>query len=368
MTDYKLLAEGTANADTLAGKLTEGIGFPLRQVDVGGSGSGSTAMFWRGPYQDNVSYDAGQVVTSLNWLMIANKTTSDRPDPQALGVPEWGATDSPTFATQSNTTLILSGNSYSFTESGWAETVRVWPPAIGANISYNLRLETTQFGVTTKLNVPLSGLIANQWNEIAVQRLIISAGASVRVTLEALNSSATTSWNGTWAYSGTSASNAPGDKSWNRNSGHSILRIDKTDDADADRSADLAAVTADTVIRLDQISDLSRWHEYNIQAPGTDMGDYFEFTVIQINAGANVQSGQACTVAATIPVPLGTSYVEQTNYWSGNPPSFGTVTGFLSFGGDVFQPGVFDTLFGTDLLLQKASVSDDWDFMSFTQF
>lgn len=321
---------------------------------------GST-MNWRGVWEQNL-YLKGDVVRDGEYLMIANKTTTDRPAPQPTGAATFAFADVPAWdgPTPSNTSVVTAGQAFTFTEDGWIQSLRVWPAAVGGNYVFTVTLITD--GLATTIDNPL--LLADQWNILGFSNQIITSGTVVLVTLNAVNAAANTVWEHPWVFSGTDNLTAPVVGNWNRNQQDTVLRINDVDDGSVDQSVDLAAIIVDTIITIrNAATPLDDFVQYRVTAPAVDSGAFFTYAVTVVDTNGTIAVGQLFDIEATIPIPDPTEYERLTNKWVAGEPTWATVTGELLYNG-VEQTGEENNGFGTDILFQPASVSPDWDLMA----
>lgn len=327
------------------------------------------ARYLRWPVTEWVpdEYTVNDVVRDGDWLMVANKTTSDRPAPQQNGDPDTVLPDAPPFATQANLSVVYSGHRYIFTEPGWLTTIRVWVSTLTNDTNYRFYIVQDIQGanpIWTVIEEPV--LKSGEWVNIGIGFYPVAVGSDITIFIDSLNSGSTTPVTGGWTYTGSSQDAAPGDQSWNHNNQNNTLRIDKTDLDSLDRTSELLGIIPGSTIRFLETATPSNYNEYLVNSAATDSGDYITFGDVTLVAnGGTISSATTCTMNATVPVVQSTDYVEMLGYWPGNEPTFATVEGFKQYDG-VTQPGNEDTAYGVDIEFQRASVSEDWDYMSST--
>ena len=324
----------------------------------------NSKMEWKNVWT-TIEYQANEVVRDGDWTMVANKVTSERAAPQPNGEPDFALPDAPTWdATQSNTSVVVSGHTYEFTETGWIRKIRVWVPTLSATTHYRFILvdETNALvPIYRVIEEPL--LLENEWTSIAIGNTLVTAGTKLRIVIDALNSSATTNITGGWTYAGKSSSSGPGSKECNRNSQQTIVRIHDTDLNSTDRTSELLSALPDSKIRIAQTSNVNNFYEYTVLELPIDKGDYIEYVVSLINSGGSEPALETATINIDIPIAQSTTYKEEVDRWVANQPSFATVSSLLEFDG-VPQAGIEDNSYGVDIEFQHAYISPDWDLLA----
>lgn len=322
----------------------------------------TNAMQHKGSYNGG-SYKPGDVVVDGEWVMCANKDTADRAAPQPLGSPEtplaaW------TPLVNSHFGVVHSGHEYVFTQGGWIQQVRIWVPELTGNTNYRVLLaDLTNPAVPIYTAIEEPVLIENQWNVIRSGSTVVPAGSVLRIMLDALNSSGSTDFSDGWTYQGTNNTEAtPGIASWNTNVQQDLLRIEKQS-LGGDYSTQLAGIVAGSSMSF--VSTLSPVNYLNFLTTGTptDLGTYFSVPVVLNSSSGNVPVATATTADISIPVPLDTEYNIEASGWI-TDPTWGTVEGILELDGTP-QPGNEDNAFGVDITFQPASISEDWNFVSY---
>ena len=325
----------------------------------------SERMQWKNMWTVG-TYNKNDTVLDGAWSMVANKTTSDRPAPQPSGEPIYSIADDPMIWTnKSNVSTIVSGQTYTITENGWVKSIRIWVPIVGANIVYRFVLSNV-----TDPNNPISEivetslLVPGEWNTIQAGLAIIPVGAILRLEVEALNSSASTTISGTWAYEGKANLLVPDPGEWVTNLGGTKVRISKTDANAVDRSSELVLLTPQSRLKFAQASDATKFVTYRTSSVMEDKGTYYEVEATKIVEGTSgiPDVSENTTTTIVVPTASSTSYVEKSGHWNVQP-SFASVAGFLEFDG-VAQSGSNTNAYGIDMQFQEASVSADWDLLS----
>lgn len=331
---------------------------------------GLPGLSWGGAWRP-IGYSEGAMVNDAGWLRVANKFTYDRAAPLPNGSATFVLPTVPAFATNSNTSVIYSGHTYTFLESGWAKSIRVWVPTLSGTTNYRfILIVTTPEGIVTTNIFEEPVLNAGAWTTLALGNTIVIAGTTLRFVVDALDSGSSTDFQHEWTYQGAGNELVPNTGSVVRNNPNTILRYDKTDANSVDRTAELASIIANSSIIIEATDDFNRSQSYRVNT-STDEGTYFEYGVEFLgngSAGALI-NGENSLTKFSVPIASSTDYAELAAFFPAGNPTWATVEGYLAF--DDFnntQPGVATSAFGVDLEFQPASVSEDWDFAAFTDF
>lgn len=317
-------------------------------------------MNWRNTWIEG-SYKQGDTVRDGEWTMWANKDTVDRPAPQPNGNPLYTLGDTPAFSELSVTNVVYSGQTYTFTESGWLKTIRVWIPELTSDTNYRFIIADITDPINPIIRVIEEPVLQeNAWSVIAIGESVVSAGTVLRVYIDALNSGSSTNVSGGWGYDGTGTVD-PASQRWSRAANNVTIQISKTDLDSVDRTTELLGITANTTLRfVDTVAPENNW-EFRATGDAVDIGTSVQVPVTVVGANGTIGIGDACTVDIDIPIAQPTKYSEIIDQWLVQP-SFATVEGYLEIGG---VPSVVpNNAYGVDIQFQPAYVSPDWDFVA----
>jgi hypothetical protein len=317
---------------------------------------------WKGNWQPQ-EYLEGNVVFDNPWLMVANKTTTDRAAPQPLGAAEWAMPDVPAWANFQDTAVIASGHIYDFTNAGVIQGVRVWVPTTGPNITY--RLAVLADGVYRNQDITAAiGDRAGEWVFLGTTSESVLAGAQISVWLETTNSGADTIITGGWNR-GINSNTNPLTSEWNRNSSNTILRIDKTDLDTVGRTAELLGVVAGSTINIVETANVNASRTWITSTNAVDGGSAVTYNIVDVDIGPAGEPavGVACTITITVPIPSAADFVGIVNGWVGTEPVWADVTSSLLLDG-VDQGADPDNQYGVDINFQRYTASPDWDIQS----
>ena len=311
--------------------------------------------FWQGEWIQQQYYTFDQVLDNA-WLMIANKDTTDRAAPQAVGDPYYVYTGtSPTAPATAK--QITFGNRYTFNVNGYVR-------------GYRINVVTGNVYSVYSIDDPLGAAIVNQiigftadvtgWAEFTISSAIVLAGETVDLMCIVQEPDPTpTTWTGDWVYSKPQNDTIPlAGQITQSTKTLGILNINKTDDNGGDRAAELLALTQGDVI---QIATGTRW---SIQT-FADLGTYVAYSVAP--AIQDVLTGlETFTFETVTATPI--TRMEDVDWWTNNPLPNGTVQGL--YGQDIPYESIVPngSAYGTDLLVQQLSLSDDWDIQAKSDF
>ena len=354
---------------------TQGIGFPLRPVDgvpppdtgeifnSENVAQGNFMQWLPQGWEEGKYHTRGSVVSNGQFAMIASQLTLEYPYPAPDGNPTYGL---PSFApaTQSSNSVVYSGHDYVVTESVWARRLRVWVTQLTPDTNYRLvsviQRPTDTSPTTQVAEEPV--LIAGAWTVVAALNSILPAGTTIRLYIDALNSGADQIVTCGWRYDGRSQTVPPLLSGWNHDNSNTLVRIDKTDLDDTDRSSELAGITPDSTLVFANTATPSVFNQYRVTGALTDQGTYFEYPVVLQEQGeGGLASGVTTTLTANIPIPQPTEYAEQAA--TVPTPTWATVQGYLAYDG-VEQPAGVNNSYGIDIECEASINPTEWDVFS----
>ncbi len=358
--------------------ILQGIGFPLRPIS--GVPSPETPPLgndliaegvptqWMGNWQGGKYYPAGAFVRdgTVTAICVVGLTLEkpepipDPGDPESTGLPDpWvGA------STESNTSVVVSGQTYTFSQSGWIKELKIYATELTGNTNYRIIIANVtdpESIVTSIIDDPL--LTEDAWRVVSFLNSLILPGTKLSISIDALNSGADTNISGGWQYNGpTQPPAAPPVSNWTQDNQRTSFRIDKTDLDLTDRGTELEGVIPETLISVVETANVGNTVTYRVTSV-TDSGAFMTYGVVLQDETGDIGVGTVCTLDIDIPIALPTEYAEETLVW-GTPPSWAsTVEGFLLFDG-VDQVVPTTNAYGVDILFEPAEISTDWDIVS----
>jgi hypothetical protein len=301
-------------------------------------------MDWQGEWAVGF-YKFNQVVKDGDYTMIVNNPagTSDRAGPQDLGPAAYIYTGT-IGTTNVSAKQLIYGQRYTTTVDSYASGYRVHT-VTGNN--YNVFLVEDPLGTPVFNQIIKFTATSDGWTEFALNGEILPSGTTFDfVVLETEPDPTPVTFNGNWNYTTPQNIAAPASGTMiHPNGSLSLLNVHKTDDAAADRSAELATLTVGDIIEGPNL----RWAIQSI----TDQGTYITFGVSpQVQEAADgIQNFIFETVVAT---PL--TYGVDVGFNVGP-----NVSGLFIADGE-YASIVLDTnQYGLDLKVTNVSFSPDWD-------
>ena len=343
--------------DTNVGKLPTPVMPQVGPSDSGGGGGGLSskvreAMMWLANYVPNqLVRKKFTVVQDDGWLMISNKeNTTDRAAPQPTG-PEVKLFNGTLTPEQDTAKQVIFGIVATAQQDGYIQGYEV--DVVAGNF-YRIFSVDAQGAVNELISFTAS---TTGWRTFNISTVLFLEGTEI--TLLALTTEpdpAPTTFSGDWSYSTPGGSGGPAidplpGECIHASNSQTIIKLSKTDDALADRSAELATLTVGDIIETQAI----RWAVQNI----TDQGDFYQYDV---SPAAQAPSDGVFlftfeTVTAT-PITTG----RDVNYWDDIGAPY--IRGIKSVDADWEDATPSPDAFGVNLIVQDADISEDWDFMS----
>ena len=306
---------------------------------------------WKGNWV-SAFYNYNEWVLDGNWgaICINPVGTNDRAGPQPTGesfnVYAGTMNDNLVSAKQ-----VLFGNRYTIQNDGYINGYRIYVTEGNHYIVYivNDPLGTSIIEQLVDFTASSTG-----WQDINITQKIILSGAVFDLVAQVNESDATPiTWVGDWDYSNPNNANTPSSGEISHaNKAIDELRIHYTDNNGGDRTAELQALSIG-----DQINALGT--SWTIQS-GSDQGTYISIIVSPATQSSptGVTEFTFETVTAT-QIPYGI----ETDYWLS---SSHTVNGL--YGADIPYSSIIanNSAYGTDILVQRAVISPDWDIVSYS--
>ena len=316
-------------------------------------------MLWYDEYVPGTEYPEFATVRDGDWVMVANAKTDDRPAPQPVGDSFWHSElgDTPAWSvTNSSTSLLITGQRYTFTKACQILGYRVWIPTITTNWEYEVwtvrNPTTTPVYRIIRIPFPADTL---GWFVNATDPTLVGVGATFDLLLVARTTGTPTTFNAPWNYA-RSGSNPVSGQATHDPTG-AILRIHNVDNNSVNQRTSLAAVTPGGTIQITpQI-----WTVTNVD---TTDANFVEYTVIPQTRVSNAlyTFNFSYTPAASIDY----SYI--TNWYNAAHEQLATVDGYFSSTGYDPSATLNQNAYGVDIFTQEMTASPDWDFMAFNGF
>ena len=329
-----------------------------------------TAAHWRSPYVPGDPYITNDVVRDGPWLGIANKDTTDRLAPIPVGSPRYVLPDSPTWSsTPTASAAVLTGLRVT-PPAGQLNRVtgyRFWAPSTSVNYTYEIwyvGLEDPSNPVFFRLLEVTGAQVTSGWNAFALDKGFVLPGGTFDIILRTVNSSSNTTFTGEWTRVANSQSGAPSTGQWLTNNQGTVLRVNITDNAAADRSTDLLTVGAGDTIEFTDTGDADFYAKFDVIGDADDQTTYIEYPVALAVVGPSGPPlpGNTTDLLATVASLAAATY---------NVLDDGTLT-IAALDGLLATDGVYGTIsetadaYGVDIQFQSYTVSPDWDIMAVT--
>lgn len=305
------------------------------------------------PYVFGDAYEAEDAVYDDGWTMVANKQTTDRAAPQPSGT-AFNIYDGTSPTAPVTVKQIIFGNRYTFGIGGYVNGYRIY---VTAGNTYSVYRVIDPLGTADANSLALFTASSTGWADFGSLPTVVPVGTVLDLVVVVQEPDPTpTTFVGDWSYTTPNNTGAPGaGVIIHANLATDQLRINKTDSNAVDRSVDLATLTVGDVI--DWGGGGTRWAVQSI----TDNGTWINFGVspsVQ-ESPDGVHSFTFETVTAT---PI--TRMEDVNWWGLNPPVNGTVQGLYIEDGAYGDIVPNTSAYGSDLLVQNADISDDWDLLA----
>ena len=321
---------------------------------------------WGGVWSSAKSYAWNTMVHDSGWLMIANKDTNERAAPWPIGLVEPDLPDAPAWSNNQHVGVVWNAHEFLFTKSGWITQLSVWVSELSESTNYRIIISDItipEYPEIITIEEPV--LTLDGWTTLSVGANPTNIGSKIVIILDSLNSGSDSTVTGGWTRGTDQNATGPIVAQWNRRTQDDVIRIHHTDADSSDRETELEGIIAGSDIQFVSTDDPNQSVSYHVNAT-TEFVTYVEYAVTRASTGiaGEPDVNDICTMTATVPVPQSTKYVELPNYWPTNQPSFATVNGLQKLSG--VDQTVPDTAFGIRVHFQEATISEDWDYMAYS--
>ena len=291
---------------------------------------------------------ANDMVTDNGWTMVANKTTTDRPAPQAVGDEQYLYYPLIPSGTSTSAKQIVFGMQYSGDSAYWLNGYRIY---VTAGNSYEIITVEDPQGHNEVTFVNTFTAEVTGWRTFGLIPKPVASGTTYQI-LAIVHEPDPTPITLTYNYDYIKPNNIEIPTSGqitHAGKDLSSLLINKTDDDSVDRSVTLTGLTTGDFISI----GFTTWAIQLV----SDEGSYIDYTIAP--ARQSISSGVVpvdfeTTIASTL------SYSKDLNYWSGST----TVKGVIGINTGWEDATLDDSQYGVDILVQNAYVSPDWDFVT----
>jgi len=313
---------------------------------------------WKGLWAEGL-YVTNDMARDGDWLMVANKPTSDRPAPQPNGEVEHDTIDG-TFLPSQYTGIVSMEHTYTMLQAGWIKSLSIKVPTYTPEyMSRVIVTNVTNNEVTVYDNPILKG---GEWVSLKTATVTTTIGAQFKVKLELYSNENSAVLSGIWD-SNLNDSPSAGEVYLDDSSTPTIITYNNFDLDGVDRTTELQGVVIGSTIDLKQRTDASRYLTVTVDSISTATAGETTYAVTPVLTGKDLKDGKELVSgiqqASTVP----TEYGSIDNFYSAGTPTWGDITTTLNLGGLV-QPVVGTEAYGIDVGFQDAYISPDWDIMS----
>lgn len=291
------------------------------------------------------TYPIFTMTRNNGWTMMANKTTSDQPDPQPSGDPYFVYDDAGAGSASQTVKELMIGSRYTYPvgESLYVTGYRVY--TIAGNF-YRIFTVKEPNGVGEIEELLSFTANSEGWQAFAIMPILLAAPFEfdIRVIIQEPDPSPVI-WSGNWNYTKPANEAAPGNGVIvHATKSTDSLLINHIDDAAVNRQAELEALTVGDLIDSSGVS-------WSIQAIEL-FSAYIKFTVAPSTLlnDSGILPFDFQTITAT---PI--TYLNEVDGYI----AYASVQGLI---GNPLQ--ITQDAYGVDLKIQEANVSDDWDLVA----
>jgi len=314
-------------------------------------------MYWSGQWVQGTSYEAYEVVLDTGYLMSANKTTLERPAPQTQGDEYLAVSlsddEPPEFIEDSiGSAAIYFGQRYNFTQAQFIRGLVFYIPNGTLGMEMAIYLRTDPLGTPAfQILIPafiIQATDLDRWVTIPVGELLITAGSLFDVVAFMRPTAGATVFTYNWDYVRNNGDPLSG-QAFHQNNNQADLRFHEEDFGGTNRSSDLDNIGPGSNINM------AGGLLWSVTA-AEKIGQIYHFDVNPASRAGDGVAAFEFTFFGVLPIP----FVVDLLYWT----SVAQINGIYSPTGDVADEVVDETLFGIDLVLQGASISEDWDVLA----
>lgn len=318
--------------------------------------SDAQGVTWRGVWEGGI-YRPYQMVTDDGWLAIPNKETTEKPAPSEQGEP-FNIRDVPgtppawTNLQQSSVILVM-GQRIQWDTSAFVRSVNYYLHPNTAGLTAEVwAIKNPTTAPEYQILVPSFVITAGdtgQWRAFPLGSTLLPQGPVYDIALVIQSRTGPTTFTADYTYLRNNSPPLSGEI--RHDSSGLFMRVNKTDFLGGDRSLELANVGPGSIISAGGTT----W-DVLVQ---TDFVTYYEFEVQpQVRLGADLY-----TFSFTYYGTFAIDYVQVLNWYQ-------FTTGVRGFIGTKYDPDTTpldDNLYGVDLTIQGAVISEDWDFLAYSE-
>ena len=303
---------------------------------------------WTGQWTtSNAPYERHDAATDNGWLAAANKQTSDRAAPQNTGAPFYSY-DGTLTNEDATGKKVLAGTRYTFTQGGYVVGYRVW---ITAGFLYRIYTVIDPDGIADVSEVSTFLAASDGWAEFNISPTIVLSGTVFDLIMQITAPSDTpVTFAYDWNYQTPQNAGTPGTGEMiHGRSAPSTIYLHEEDDTGASRKTELDNLTAGDTIDAAGIT----WTIQQIAYAAS----VYTITVAPASTGST-EGVMLVTFETVVASPI--TFGREAGYWLSNA----NVSGMYSLDGEYTAIVPNDDAYGTDINLQAATISPDWDILA----
>ena len=308
--------------------------------------------FWKGQWDNNTTYEKGQMVVDDGWLMVANKQTTEKAAPTPIGDPVYLYDGTGMIDQQAvDVKQLVYGTRYTATQAFYLNGYRL---EVVAGNFYEVVLVRDPNGAAQATFINAFTAVQSGWREFGVVAELNPAGIEFDlIVIVSVPDPAPVEFTYQWTYITPGGGVPLSGQCVHGNNTTDRLQFHYLDQGGVDRSAFLQSLLPGDFIT-------SQGVQWAVQAvvddPGSSQVSVFVAPATQAPADG-VQS-----FVFEVPAPQTITYAVESDYWLGNPNRAGLYVEDDSFENVVPN----DNAYGTDIYVQEVNLSDDWEAMAAT--
>ena len=304
---------------------------------------------WGNLYSTGASYSKHAMVRQGDWLVIANKDTTEQPVTAALDAVYLGESSTLTSQGTQSEPVWYTGQKYTWQDGGFFEGYRFRVPNDSASFEYALFARATASDGSQVVSQPISWQTfvgaGTDWITVPQPVTVWTPGTTLEVYLGVRSVAQPNTFTANWDVFNSNTTPASGEANF-RSSGTEI-RVNYFDKLGANQAGNLVAVAPGGTLQF-------AGEEWTITSV-TDSGTYVEYGLAPVQ-GRPSEAERSLTFSWGDADPLPVD--ADTTFWSGST----NIRGLQ--GTDLDGLTETDGQYGVDILLREVVVSDDWDVMA----
>jgi len=322
------------------------------------------AVKWDSSYVHEDTVLKNTLVLDGVWTMISTVDTSEGAAPENIGgvVPSYD--QSVALTAQSNASVVSMEHVFTLTKAGYLKNISVYTPAWDLDVVSKVILYNATTGGSAVFNNPI--LTEAGWTLLGTGNSLVAIGDVVHVVSEFYHSSDSSNITGGWTSLIDDALLAGANViDFDSVTATTLVSVNHTDLDTTGRAAELDGVAVGSIIQVSETGDANRSFRAEVTAIDTVPATSTDYTVTFLSQGGNaVRDNKTCTVSIDIPITTLSEYAHNVGYYA-TQPTWCTVATSLEYNG-VDQGAATTTAYGIDVQFQEASISDDWDVVSYS--